>query len=258
MTPVIPALQLFAIPGLPAVQPGDNLVTLLVDGLQRTNETLRDGDILIIAQKIISKIEGRHVALADVVPSARAQELAAASGKDPRLVELILSEAREVLRVRPGLIVVEHRLGFVAANAGVDQSNVGAGANGEVALLLPRDPDATCRRLREAIRAQLDRTIAVVISDSFGRAWRMGTIGTAIGLAGFAPVDFHAGRHDLFGRPLRATAPALADGIAAAATLLQGEADEGRPLVVLRGLAWTEAPGTAADLLRPREQDLFR
>lgn len=253
-----PGLRLFAIPGLPAVQAGDDLITLLIEGLVRATEILQDGDILVIAQKIVSKAEGRRVRLADVTPGIRAQELATASGKDPRLVELILGEAREVLRVRPGLIVVEHRLGFVAANAGVDQSNVGPGAEGEAALLLPHDPDATCKRLRAAIRTRLGHNVAVVISDSFGRAWRVGTIGTAIGLAGFAPVEYHVGRHDLFGRPLLATAPALADGIAAAAALLQGEADQGRPMVVLRGLAWTEAPGTAADLLRSREQDLFR
>lgn len=258
MTRPAPALRLFAIPGLPAVQAGDDLCTLLSQGLSRAGEALHDHDIVIVAQKIVSKAEGRRVALASIEPSSRARELAAASGKDARIVELILREARAVLRVRPGLIVVEHRLGFVAANAGVDQSNVGPDADSDAALLLPLDPDATCRRLRQDIRARCDVDVAVIISDSFGRAWRLGTIGTAIGLAGMTAIDGHAGRRDLFGRELRATAAATGDGIAAAAALLQGEADEGQPIVVLRGLQHGSAHGTAADLLRPREEDLFR
>jgi len=252
------SLALFAISGFPIVREGDDLCHLIVQCLSASGDQLRDRDVLVVTQKIVSKAEGRRVSLNDVKPGERARQLATESGKDPRLVEVILSETRAVLRVRHGLIVVEHRLGFVAANAGVDQSNIGPANKEDIALLLPLDPDASCRRLRRSIRERLGVDVAVLINDSLGRAWRHGTVGTALGMAGLPALEDYRGRPDLFGRELRTTVVGFADGVAAAASLLQGEADEGTPVVVIRGLAPRGASGTAADLLRPRELDLFR
>jgi len=253
-------LDLLALPGLPLVRPGDDLAALICDGLRAAGETLVPGDVLVIAQKVVSKAEGRVVDLVDVVPSARARELAGACGKDARVVEVILSESSEVLRHRPGVLVVAHRLGFVMANAGVDASNVDGPGGAERVLLLPRDPDATCRRLRAALAEATAVEVGVIVNDSVGRAWRNGVVGMALGAAGLPPLLDLRGRVDLFGRPLEATVEAVADEIAAAATLLQGQADEGAPVVRVRGLALAPnglGPGAAA-LVRPRAEDLFR
>lgn len=250
-------LRLKAPKGLPAVAAGDDLVALSVEALAREGESLCDGDVLVFAQKIVSKAEGRRVDLATVSPGPRARTLAAETGKDARIVELILGESTEVLRHRPGLIIVVHRLGLVLANAGIDQSNVGDAGTAEHVLLLPEDPDASCRRMRDEIARRCGVRVGVVISDSLGRAWRQGTVGTAIGAAGIRPLWDRRGDVDMFGRRLESTMIATADQIAAAAALLQGEADEGRPVAVLRGLD-VAGDGCAADLLRPREGDLFR
>ena len=252
------ALSLFALPGIPMVQPGDDLAALIADGLERAGEAAADGDVLVVAQKIVSKSEGRYANLATVEPGGEARELAALTDKDPRMVELILSESRRVVRHRPGVIIVEHRLGFVMANAGIDNSNVEPAGMDERVLLLPRDPDGSARRLREGLRARLGVDCAVIVNDSVGRAWRVGTVGLALGAAGLPSLLDLRGRDDLFGRPLEVTQVGLADELAAAASLLQGEADEGMPVVVVRGLA---APGPGNDgaaLIRAEADDLFR
>ena len=243
------AVSLTALPGLPMVRPGDNLAGLLAAGMARAGLAPQPGDVLAIAQKIVSKAEGRSVALESVTPSAAARRLAAETEKDPRVVELILSESRRVVRARPNLIIVEHRLGFVMANAGIDQSNVGEEGH---ALLLPVDPDASAA----ALAARLG--LPVVITDSFGRAWRRGTVGVAIGVAGLPALLDLRGQSDLFGRELRVSITGFADEIAAAAGLIMGQGAEARPAVHLRGLDWSAPPNPAAELLRAGEEDLFR
>ncbi|MDP6122206.1 MAG: coenzyme F420-0:L-glutamate ligase, partial [Rhodospirillales bacterium] len=178
--------------------------------------------------------------------------------KDPRLVELILSESSEVLRHRPNLVIVLHKLGLVMANAGIDASNIQPGDKGERVLLLPRDPDASAARLRSELRWRTGAEVGIVINDSVGRAWRRGIVGTAIGAAGLAALVDLRGQDDLFGRPLAVTQIAPADEVAAAASLLQGQADEGRPVVLVRGLALAAEGESAADLVRPASEDLFR
>lgn len=251
-------LELIALPGLPVVQPGDDLAALLLDALDRAGVSLVVGDVLAVAQKIVSKAEGRHVALAGVAPSARAQELAALTHKDARVVELVLRESREVLRAVPNILIVVHRLGFVCAHAGIDASNVAAPGEAEQVLLLPADPDRSAATLRAAIARACGVEIGVVISDSFGRAWRKGTVGVAIGAAGLPALSDLRGQPDLFGRPLQITEVGTADELAAAASLLQGQADEGRPAVLIRGFRPRGAPCPAAALIRPAAEDLFR
>lgn len=242
--------------GIPLIAADDDLAAVLCGALESSHIDLVDGDVLVLAQKIVSKAEGRLVPLAPVIPSERAIELGAACDKDPRLVELILAEADEVMRVRKGVLIVRHRLGLVLANAGIDQSNVDH-AGGPVALLLPLDPDATCQRLRAAIAERTGCRIAVLVIDSLGRAWRNGTLGTAIGSAGLPALLDLRGRPDLYGRTLETSELGLADEIAAAASLVMGQAAEGTPAVLVRGLALPDAPGSAADLVRPRAMDLF-
>ena len=247
-----------AVPGIPAIQADDDLARILGDALAAAALWPRRGDVLVVTHKVISKAEGRYVCLADVTPSPRARELAAATGKDPALVEVILSESRAVLRFRPGLIIAEHRLGMVIANAGVDQSNVPHDGEQPRVLLLPKDPDASTAALRAALEERFREALAVVMSDSVGRAWRNGVVGLALGAAGLPALLDLRGRRDLEGRALQATQVGLADEIAAAAQLLMGEADEGRPAVLVRGLSWDGPPLPAAALVRDRELDLFR
>ena len=243
------ALRLTALPGLPLVHAGVDLAALLADALARADLSPQPGDVLALAQKVVSKAEGRSVPLASVTPSAAALRLAAETGKDPRLVELILAESVRVVRARPNLVIVEHRLGFVMANAGIDQSNLG---QEDCALLLPVDPDASAARLSARLG------LAVVITDSFGRAWRRGTVGIAIGAAGLPALLDLRGRLDLFGRALQVSMTGFADEIAAAAGLVMGQGAEAWPAVLLRGLAWDAPPAPAAALLRTAEEDLFR
>ena len=252
------ALTLTAIPGIPAIRPGDDLARILGDALEAAALPPQPADVLVVTHKIVSKAEGRYVALADITPSPRARELAAATGKDPALVEVILSESRKVLRLRPGLIIAEHRSGVVLANAGVDHSNVPGGAAGERVLLLPHDPDASSAALRDALGRRFGARFAVVVSDSVGRAWRNGIVGLALGAAGLPALLDLRGRRDLEGRPLKVTQVGLADAIASAAQLLMGEADEGRPAVLVRGVRWAGPPLPAAALVRDPELDLFR
>lgn len=249
-------LELFAIPGLPMVRTGDDLPALIASALERAGLALQDRDVVVIAQKVVSKAEGRTVDLAEVVPSPAAVKLAAEVGKDPRIVEVVLSDSVKVVRSRPNLMIMQHRLGFVMANAGVDQSNVAEADGHQRALLLPLDPD----RSAEAIRAALSRfaDVSVVISDSFGRPWRRGTAGVAIGAAGIPSVIDLRGKPDLFGRILEVSIIGFADEIAAAASLLQGQAAEGQPVVVVRGLTWHAPNLPVADVIRPPEEDLFQ
>lgn len=249
-----------ALADVPLIRPGDDLARVALGSMHASGLEFADGDILILAQKIVSKAEGRQVALDGVTPGPAAAELAKQIGKDPRLVELILSESQEVVRTRPNLIVVRHRLGLVLANAGIDLSNVGAGegyGEGPQALLLPTDPDASASRLREAIHGATDKWVAVLVIDSLGRAWRMGTIGTAIGVAGMPALLDMRGWPDLNGRRLESSELGLADEIAAAASLAMGQAGEGRAMVLVRGLPAMAQTGNAADLIRPAQMDLF-
>jgi coenzyme F420-0:L-glutamate ligase/coenzyme F420-1:gamma-L-glutamate ligase len=250
-------LSLTALAGFPEVTAGASLPHLVQDALARSGKTLDPGDVLVVAQKVVSKAEGRRVRLADVQPSERARALAAQAQKDPRLMELILRETREVLRVKPGVVIVEHRLGFVMANAGIDQSNLAPGET-ESALLLPEDPDASAAGLRSALAAACGVEVGVVINDSFGRAWRNGVTGVAIGVAGVPALVDMRGRTDRIGRELRVTEIAAADELAAAASLVMGHADEGFPVVLARGFPYALRAGSAAELVRPRAQDLFR
>lgn len=247
-------LELLAIPGLPMVQPGDDLAALIADHAP----PLQDRDVIVIAQKIVSKAEGRRVDLATVTPSERAVTLAADVGKDPALVEVILSESTRVVRSRPNLLIMQHRLGFVMANAGVDHSNVAPVGGPDYALLLPLDPDGSAAAIRARLEARTGRSLAVIISDSFGRPWRRGTVGIAIGSAGLPALIDMRGQPDLFGRTLEVTVIGFADEIAAAAGLLQGQAAEAQPVVIVRGLTWTAPDAPVNELVRPPEEDLFR
>jgi len=252
------AVELLAVPGLPMIKPGDDLAVIISDGLVRGGLQPRANDVMVIAQKIVSKAEGRSVELATVKPSARAIALAKEIQKDPRLVELILSESVRVVRSRPNVLIVEHRLGFVMANAGIDQSNVGPTDGVERALLLPVNPDGSAEALRARLSAQHGVALAVIITDSFGRAWRRGTAGVAIGAAGLPALLDLRGNPDLFGRTLQVSISGFADEIAAAASLVMGQGDEAQPVVLVRGLAWTAPANPAAELVRPASEDMFR
>ncbi len=250
-------LELIAVPGLPRIHAGDDLAAVIARACDRAGPAFapdRDS-VFVVAQKIVSKSEDRLVRLDEVQPGASARELARQCGKDPRIVELILAESRQVVRVAKGVLIVEHRLGLVMANAGIDQSNVPAGH----ALLLPTDPDASAAALRNALAPHFGHAPAVIISDSVGRAWRNGTTGLALGVAGMASLLDLRGCGDLYGRPLQASETAVADNLAAAAALLMGEAADGKPVVLVTGYAGiTALSQTGAALLRAAEQDLFR
>lgn len=249
-------LHLVALSGVPMVREGDDLCEIILTAISHSGEQLRNGDILVLAQKIISKARGRCVDLRTITPSARAHELAGTVEKDARLIELILRESSEVLRVRKDVIIVAHRLGFVMANAGIDFSNVDGDANACHALLLPEDPDAECKKIRHELKQRTGINIGIVMNDSHGRAWRNGTVGVAIGASGVQALADMRGKPDLFGRAFRVTQVGIADEIAAAASLLMGQSNEGLPVVLMRGLQTGD--GRAADLIRPQEIDLFR
>lgn len=251
-------LEISAIAGIGSIRPGDDLAQVLADALRSNPTELRSGDVMVVAQKIVSKAENRYVYL-DVEPSSRALELAAKCRKDARLVEVILRESRSVLRAVPGLLIVEDRRGLVLANAGVDRSNVDQDETGkERVLLLPEDPNASAMRLRRAFSDRMGVDMGIIISDSIGRAWRLGTIGTAIGVSGLPALLDLRGEPDLQGRPLEITEVGLADELAAAASTVMGQAAEGHPAVLIRGVSWPRREGNADEMLRQREQDLFR
>ncbi len=254
------ALVLTALRGIPFIRQGDNLADIVLSALRANSIALDDNDILVVGQKIVSKAEGRMVNLATVIPGEEARRLAVRAEKDARLVELILSESREVLRASRGTMIVQHKLGFVCANAGIDHSNVaGPGSpSEEYVLLLPCDPDSSAAAIREAIERETGRRVGVMIIDSHGRAWRLGVVGTCIGLAGVPALVDQRGWQDLFGYSLRITMVAVADELAAAASLMMGQASEGLPVIHVRGFPYPLQDGSLKELLRPKEQDLFR
>lgn len=246
-------LEVIGLPDIPEIRPGDDLAAELVAAADRVGG-LQDGDILVIAQKIVSKAEDRFVDLDAVRPGDRAERIARQCDKDPRQVEVILSESSEVLRHRPGVLIVRHRLGHVLANAGIDASNVPRDGASERVLLLPEDPDASAERLRSALSAD----VGIIINDSPGRAWRVGSVGIAIGVSGVASVLDLRGRHDRDGREMQASDLAVADEIAAAASIVMGQAAEGIPAAIVRGASAMRGDGNASDLVRERNMDLFR
>ncbi len=254
--PPPPQLTLTAIPNIPHIQPGDDLPKLIADALDGAGLVLRAGDVLVITSKLVSKAEGRFVDLRQVTPSARAERVAAVVNKDPRLVEVILGEAQGISRMRRDVLIVRHRLGFTLANAGVDHSNVGRDGEHWV-LLLPHDPDASARHIRARLAELTGVQVGIIISDSHGRPFRLGTVGAAIGLAGLPALWDRRGETDLYGRTLEVTVTGLGDEIAAAAGLLSGQAAEGLPVVLVRRLRIPAGDGRAAELVRPRELDLY-
>jgi coenzyme F420-0:L-glutamate ligase/coenzyme F420-1:gamma-L-glutamate ligase len=252
------SLELIPLMGLPMVEPGDDIARLIADCISANGLSLVEGDVLVIAQKIISKAEGRYALLDEVEVSPRARDLAEQAHKDPRLVQLILDESSAVLRVRPGVIIAEHRNGYVLANAGIDRSNIHSDPDTPRVLLLPRDPDASARRISSALAAGGCIPPQVIINDSLGRAWRNGTVGVAIGTAGLEPLFCQIGDRDLFGNLLEVTEPAVADELAAAASLVMGQAAEGCPVVLARGASLRRADCGSAGLIREKSLDMFR
>ena len=252
----MPRISVSTLSRIPLIAAGDDLVAIVLRAAADDGIVFTDGDILVLAQKIVSKAEGRLIPLASVTPGEQALELAADTDKDPRLAQLILDEADTVMRRKPGVVIVRHRLGLVGANAGIDQSNV-EHVDGEAALLLPRDPDASAARLQAGFSAASACHIGVIIADSMNRPWRLGTIGGAIGCAGIQVLDDRRGQHDMFGRELKVTMINRADSIAALATLLMGESIERTPVALVRGFAVDAHAGRAADIVRPPADDLF-
>lgn len=252
----LPALSFMPLPGLPEVAGGDDVATLVLRALEQAGMALVDGDIIAVTQKIISKAEGRLRRLSAITPSPRALALAQETRKDPRVVELILQESRDIVRTRPDLIIAEHRLGIVLANAGIDRSNIPGGD--DTVLLLPVDPDAAARALRGKLQESSGRTLGVIITDSVGRAWRKGTTGLAIGTAGVVPFRDLRGTTDMTGRALQVSEIAPADSLAAAAVLVMGEAAEATPVVLIHGASGGGADTPAGAVHRPRAEDLFR
>lgn len=248
----------FAVPGIPLIEPGDDLAAVIAGALEKAKFPLISSDILVVAQKIVSKSENRYVSLKDVRPSEAASRLAEQTGKDARYLEVVLRESEEIVRHRPNIVIAAHRLGFVMANAGIDQSNIEHTGGEERVLLLPQDPDRSAAELRTRLNKRCETDIGVIINDSFGRPFRTGVTGVALGVAGIPSLLDKIGAPDLFGRSLQMTEIAVADEIAAGASLLMGQAAEGQPVVVVRGLTFSEAPRPAAALVRPREQDMFR
>ena len=261
-----PALTVVPLAGIPMIGSGDDLVAVVADALAGNGITPVAGDLICVAQKIVSKAEGRLVALKDVRPGEQAIQLAAETLKDPRLVQLILDESTEIVRKKPGVLLVRHRLGIVGAHAGIDQSNIEHGEPGngqqaaleEQALLLPEDPDLSAARLRAGLEARYGVRLGVIVTDSNNRAWRLGTIGSAIGCSGIRVLDDRRGQHDLFGRELKVTLINRADAFATMATLVMGETTEMTPVAVIRGLPADDVDEPARSAIRPLEEDMFR
>ncbi|MFT5693082.1 MAG: coenzyme F420-0:L-glutamate ligase/coenzyme F420-1:gamma-L-glutamate ligase [Oceanicoccus sp.] len=256
-------ITLTALPDFPLVQPGDDLAKQILESLETINLSLNDTDVLVLAQKIVSKSENRYAYLNDIVVGEEAQALSIEVDKDPRLVELILSESKEVVRHRPGVVIVEHNLGYVHANAGIDKSNISSDAENPRVLLLPINSDASADKLRKDLFEKTGKNVFVIINDSAGRAWRNGTVGMAIGSSGFAALEDLIGLDDLFDRPLEISQVAVADELAAGASFLMGQAAEGSPVVLIRGAQLTAIKSPSVDtgtssLIREKSMDLFR
>lgn len=254
------SLLLTPVPGLPMIKPGDDLAEVITKSVQASGIEPTNGDIWILAQKIVSKAENRLVNISKVIPSAKAFEIANKTKKDPRFVELVLSESNKVLRTKPGALIVEHHSGFICANAGIDHSNVSSedGNSEDWFLLLPKDADASASRIRTGLEKLFNCNFGVLIIDSHGRAWRNGTVGTTIGLSGLPGVVDLRGRPDLFGYRLQITQVGAADELASAASLVMGQADEGMPVVLAQGFPYALREGNLLELIRPEEEDLFR
>lgn len=252
------SVSFVAVPGIPLIKPRDSLASILIDALKAADLSVVSGDVLVIAQKIVSKAEGRFVELADITPSQRARHYSEMTGKDPRFVEVVLSESTAVVRAVPNVLIVAHRLGFVMANAGIDQSNIEHSAGAGRVLLLPENPDAAATSLKAALDDAFGVTCGVVINDSFGRPWRNGITGVALGAAGIPSLLDMVGSPDMFGRKLQMTEIALADEIAAGASLVMGQAAEGLPAVLVRGLDLSAPIRPASALIRDSAKDLFR
>jgi len=250
----VPQLQVIGLVGIPEVRPGEDLPALIIEAAREQGTDVQDGDVLVVTQKVVSKVEGRLVNLGDVQPSAHAREVAKATGKDPRLVEVILRESRRIVRQEGPVLITETKHGFVCANAGVDASNVGGG---DLVALLPEDPDRSAEVIRRAIQEKAGVSVAVVISDTFGRPWREGHTNVAVGLAGMKPLRDYVGQRDPFGYELRVSTMAVADELAAAAEPVMGKLSR-IPVVIVRGFAFEPGAGTARELIRPPERDLFR
>jgi coenzyme F420-0:L-glutamate ligase/coenzyme F420-1:gamma-L-glutamate ligase len=253
-----PSLILHAVPGIPLVEPGDDMAELILAALAASELGLEGGDVLVLAQKIVSKAEGRYAYLNGVEPSAEAVELAGQCDKDPRHMQIVLNESREIIRRRPGVVIVEHVLGYVHANAGIDRSNINSEDDNPRLLLLPENPDRSAAELRSALLASTGVGVNIIINDSAGRAWRNGTVGFAIATAGFEALENRVGEADLYGRPLEVTEVAVADELAAAASFMMGQGDEALPLVLIRGAKLRPSAAGSAGLIRDREKDMFR
>lgn len=255
-------MSLYAVPGLPLVVPGDDVAQLIVSRLAATGRRLENGDILVIAQKIVSKAENRLVRLAEVTPDARAEEVAELTRKDPRRVQVVLDDSNEIVRARPGLLIVEQKSGWVCAHGGMDRSNVpaqGDDPEDEVVALLPADADASAERIRARIAELTGKSVAVIINDSHGRPWRVGTVGVCIGCAGLPPLWNQRGLHDLFGYELVASEECIADELSAAASLLMGQSNEGRPVILIRGYTPPNLPAASSKVIqRDKTMDVFR
>ena len=251
-------VNLIAIENIPLIQPNDNIAEIIFSAIKIANTKIKNGDIFVVAQKVISKAEDRYVYLNNIIPSKEAVELSEQTDKDPRLVELILRESKKVVRSRKGIIVVEHNLGFVHANAGIDRSNIDSDKENPKVLLLPKNPDKSALKLKNDLSRLLNKSVGVIINDSTGRAWRNGIVGIAIGSSGVSVLYDLRGKKDLYGRALEITEVGIADEIASAASLLMGQADEGQPVIVVHGLRLSSDQGGAKSLLRSEKDDLFR
>lgn len=251
------AIKLIPLEGIPLVKPGDDLPDIILKSAHSSKTEWFEGDILVIAQKIVSKAEGRLVNLKQIEPSKRSIELGSLTEKDPRLVELILQESKKVIRYRKGVLVVQNDHGVILANAGIDHSNLEQDQEQDWVLLLPKDPDLSAKKIHQELMEKTGLHLGVIINDSIGRAWRNGTIGTAIGVAGLPAIVDLRGRKDLFGNPLRVSEEAVADELASAASLIQGQADEALPVVLIQGFQAKKANIPASGLIRPKETDLF-
>jgi coenzyme F420-0:L-glutamate ligase / coenzyme F420-1:gamma-L-glutamate ligase len=246
-------IEVIPLPGIPEVSKGDDLAALILDAVSKSSFALHDGDVVVVKHKIVSKSEGRVVRLASVTPGRRARALAKKQGKDPRLVELVLAESVRVVRAGHGVIITETRQGFVCANSGIDQSNVGKGS----VALLPVDPDRSAHKLRRELEKRTGKVLAVVVTDTFGRPWRLGQTDVAIGCSGVLPLVEYEGRRDKFGYELRVTEPSVVDEIAGAAELAIGKLN-GIPAAIVSGVEYVRGEGTVKEMLMPPERDLFR
>jgi coenzyme F420-0:L-glutamate ligase/coenzyme F420-1:gamma-L-glutamate ligase len=251
---MFPEIKIIGLTGIPVIRSGDSLTEIILVTAQRQGVKISDGDVIVITQKIISKAEGRLINLDEVSPSSLALEIAKQTSKDPRYVDVILKETKNIIKITNKVLIMETKHGFVCANAGVDRSNV---SKHEIVALLPKNPDESARQIRNEIKRKIGVEVAVIISDTFGRPWREGHINVAVGVAGMKPITDYRGKKDMFGYILKVTTMAIADELASAAELVMGKTD-GIPVAILKGFKYPKGEGTAKELVRPMEKDLFR